>query len=336
MLNLNTDPNAINRLKDFVSDYRNDIPDGSICDHRADRHFQDQLADNESRIKADYSNRAAKHLRKLAAKAKALSSEAREKAWARFWSLKAHYVSQGLSKNQPKIDTKERNQWLRGGLHVRNSLKTARDHAHFLLTKGLADKCIIGRLGDTGLIGIWTKQPPKDAACVIETIMPADNALAIEGYYATTDLTSKTDKEITADLKEIKARQRHATEKAPYRHGDNIMKQFGVLLAVDPHIDESYVELTIRAHTAWGVDVILAEVAPHLTLIHVEEKGADWEEDAFPADDYMGEVVGNDDDEVFVNSLADLMNPYVTAEDMHDSITQQIEDALDAARGEEQ
>ena len=55
MLNLNNEANPINRLKDFVSDYRNDIPDGSICDHRADRHFQDQLADNESRIKADCS-----------------------------------------------------------------------------------------------------------------------------------------------------------------------------------------------------------------------------------------------------------------------------------------
>jgi len=308
---------SLNQLGKWVRDYRSDIPEGT-CDNRiADAFYTQETDDNEREIKADFANRAKRLLGRLSKKAKALSGEARKQAWSRFWDLQGFYKHHGVLQDTPQPTDEKRARWLKLGMHVKKSLKIARRHAHYLLSKGLVPdgygdqsddpRCIIAKCPDSGMFGVFTKQGPINPNTIIEEITLADNAEIME---------------ITP---------------SPYRHGDKIQKHFNCLVCLDHWIAASYVELPVRAYTAWGAEASLMEICPEIKVLHVTEKGTDWENDDFPVDDTVIEVGG--EDEQYANSIADLTSTWATAEQQHDQIMEQLDNAISeqlaAERGEQ-
>ena len=299
---------SLTELGKFVRDYRSDIPEGT-CDNRiADAFYTQQTDDNEREIKADFANKAKRLLGRMSKKAKKLSGEARKQAWSRFWDVQKFYKDHNVLKDTPEPTDADRKRFLNAGVHIKRSLKLARRHAHYLLSKGLVNKrCIIAKDPKSGMFGIFTKQPPRDADCVIEEINLNDNAQHLE---------------ITP---------------SPYRHGDKIQKHFDCLVCLDHWIGASYVNVPVRAFSAFGAEEILKEVDASIIIIEVTEKGSDWENDDFPVDDTVMEVGGQD--EHYANSVADLTNMWQSAEDQHNRIISIIDDdisaQLAAERGEQ-
>jgi|10_taG_2_1085330.scaffolds.fasta_scaffold101349_1 hypothetical protein len=302
---------SLTDLGKFVKDYRSDIPEGT-CDNRiADAFFAEEANENDTEIKKDYASKAKRLLGRMSKKAKALSGQARKEAWARFWDMQKFYMDHAVLKDTPLLTDKDRERFLNAGVHIKKSLKLARTHAHYLLSKGLVNKrCVIAKDPKSGMFGIFTKQPPRNADSIIEEINLNDNAAHLE---------------ITP---------------SPYRHGDKIQKHFNALVALDHWIGASYVEVPVHAFTAWGAEEIIRTVCPEIkpeNIIHVAEKGTDWENDDFPVDDTVMEVGG--EDEHYANSVADMTNIWESAEQQHDMILQQLDNAISeqlaAERGEE-
>ena len=299
---------SLNQLGKWVRDYRSDIPEGT-CDNRiADAFYTQETDDNEREIKADFANKAKRLLGRLSKKAKALSGEARKQAWSRFWDVQKFYKDHGVLKDTPLLTDKDRERFLNAGVHIKKSLKLARTHAHYLLSKGLVNKrCVIAKDPKSGMFGIFTKQPPRDADSIIEEINLNDNAQHLE---------------ITP---------------SPYRHGDKIQKHFNCLVCLDHWIAASYIDVPVRAFSEFGAEEILMDICPEITIVHIAEKGTDWENDDFPVDDTVIEVGG--EDEHYANSIADLTNTWQSADDQHNRIIsildEQISAQLAAERGEQ-
>jgi hypothetical protein len=298
---------SLNQLGKWVRDYRSDIPEGT-CDNRiADAFYNEQADHDDAEIKKDYANKAKRLLGRLSKKAKALSGEARKQAWSRFWDVQTFYKNHAVLKDTPILSDKDRERFLNAGVHIKKSLKLARSHAHYLLSKGLVNKrCVIAKDPKSGMFGIFTKQPPRDADSIIEEINLNDNAQHLE---------------ITP---------------SPYRHGDKIQKHFNCMVCLDHWIAASYVDVPVRAFSEFGAEEILKNICPEITIVHIAEKGTDWENDDFPVDDTVMEVGG--EDEHYANSIADLTNTWQSADDQHNRIIsildEQISAQLEAERGE--
>ena len=291
---------SINRIKSFA-----DAFDGTCDDRRADKHYRDKAQETEEDIRKDYKSQALKVLRKLSGTAKKLSGEARKQAWEIFWADKKSFIKRGiLEPDSAPITDEQRVKWVKLGLHIRSRLHIARKHAHYLLTKGFAERCIIAKDPKSGQFGIFTKNPPRNEDHIIEVIDQADNAEQLA--------------KITT---------------APYRHGDKIQKTYNVTGYIDKWVAGSYFEIQVRAFTEWGAELIVKEAAPNVTILEATEKATDWENDDFPADDT---VVSSDnfDDEEWTNSVADLTNPWTTAEETHDANVSRIESSIAQCRGQ--
>lgn len=222
--------------------------------------------------------------------------------------MQKFYKDHAVLKDTPILTDKDRERFLNAGVHIKKSLKLARSHAHYLLSKGLVNKrCVIAKDPKSGMFGIFTKQPPRDADSIIEEINLNDNAQHLE---------------ITP---------------SPYRHGDKIQKHFNCLVCLDHWIAASYVDVPVRAFSEFGAEEILKNICPEITIVHIAEKGTDWENDDFPVDDTVTEVGG--EDEHYANSIADLTNTWQSADDQHNRIIsildEKISAQLTAERGEE-
>ena len=334
---------SINRIKSFVDQF-----DNTCDDNRADRHYAADRRDTENQIRKDYAERAKKQLGKLSRAAKKLSGHPRKLAWKHFFNVKNKLVQQGiLPPDREPLTEKKRAAYLRLGLHIRTSLKAARDHARFLITKGLAERCILAKDPKTGHFGIFTKNPPYKQDSIIEIILPPsrldhdpnETNAWVRSAKPTTVTQSYANEDGTYTIQQYRATEMpvkviHPTKPAPYRHGDKIQKSFTVSGYVDRYIADSYFEIQVRAFSAWGAELMVKEAAPEVTVEDVAEIASDWENQDFPADDTLTGI--DSDDEASTNSLADLICPYHTAEEQYETICNSIDAAFDNGDYEEE